>query len=56
MSQKPRKWTPAEVAVFILLIVFGMVAASSFPPLLVVYVIGCVAWFVYWFSTNNPKE
>jgi len=47
MSQKPRKWTPAEVAVFVLLIVFGMVAAASLPPLLVVYVLGWVAWFVY---------
>jgi hypothetical protein len=45
-----------EVAVFTLLIMFGTTAAASFPPLLVLYALGCVAWFVYWFSTNEPKE
>jgi hypothetical protein len=57
MSQKPRKWTPAEVAVFSTLLAFGTAAWVAFPPLLVFYVIGCVLWLVYWYSSSDdPKS
>jgi uncharacterized membrane protein YjjB (DUF3815 family) len=52
---EPRKWSTWEVLVFTGLISFGFVASVAFPPLMIFYSLGCIAWLIYWFSTKDRK-
>jgi hypothetical protein len=55
MAQQPRQWSGGEVLIFSLLLMFGGVATVAFPPLLILYALGCVGWLIYWCSTRGGK-
>ena len=53
MPEKRKRMTGSEMLVFSLLLLFGGVATILFPPLLAVYLLGGVLWFIYWLGIKQ---
>ena len=47
---------PWEKAIFLVLILIGILASVAFPPLWIVYLLGGVVWFAYQATKRGRKD